>query len=1243
MANEVGIDSLSIQITASTKSASSAIDGLVRRLEFLKTQLGGFNNANFNSQLRGTANALLAVGNASQQINSQNLKSAASGIRSLSNAMNNLQTDRFDSIANGLKSLSSANIPSLSGLGKLGTAMAKLAKADANNAADTLIKLVQPLNALSGVNIPAGLGANIADLGAGLAKLGGKKVVDAASSIPQIVTQLEKFSAIPVDASKAEAIKSIAEAFKSFGYKKVADGIANMPLIADAFSELVSKLNAMPTVKRNTIDLANAMASLAAQGGKVRSVTSSLTPTMAKLSMAMQTTQKHSFSLASAIGKVYASYWALFRAVGSIRKAINLASDLTEAQNVVLQAFGTQNMDRVDKWAKNLIQNFGLSELAAKNAASRFQAMGVAMGFSQNQMAEMSMTLVERAADIGSLYNKDFEDVAKDMNAVFTGMVAPMRKYGVDMTQASLKEWALNNGLNANIKSMTQMQKTMLRYQYVLEGTAIAQGDFARTSDTWANQLKILKTYIQALGTVIGSGFINLFKPVIKTINNAMNTILGLVEKTVNAIGKLMGWQMEVAPVKADVGDELAQAMEDTADGADGTASGLGKANKNAKELKRTILGFDQLNVLQKDKDSDKNSGSGSGAGGLADALGGDANKVTGGEMLLKPYESDIKSWFELGRKISDALAEAMESINWDSIYEKARNFGKGLAEFLNGLITPRLFWDLGATIAGALNTALHFLDSFGETFDWANLGLSIASGINGFFASFDFGLLADTINNWVQGIWTTITTALLNIDWFQIIGSLFELLTSIDPETYAILFGAWMMKSITSGIIQAFAGKSLSALIANHVSSMITTGLSNAWTFVSAAAKLFGERLVSAVVGGMSTGNFFEAFSSVFGVIPTVFAGIATAVGGTAIAVKNFFDMWQNGWNLLDEILKDLGIALGVVGAIILGAPALVAGVVGAIIAVVSTLVILIHDNWETIKGWFTTGLDYLRNLFAPVTQWVDTNMIQPIVRLWEGFKLRVSKIMEGLWILVKAVWMLVSGWFDQNVLQPLQLGFEKLRDKIRDIFEAVWNKIQEIFSPVFSWFDANVVQPIRNAFDTACSFIRQIFDNLWESIKHGVAGAFDYVITIIENKVNSVINFVNSIISAFNGLVSVAAGFTGDAWSGVPTVNNVHFARYANGGFIEDGLFTMNHGEIAGKFSNGQSVVANNQQITEGIKEAVIEGMMEVFMATQGSNDNTSSGDVILMIDSEEIARASIRGQRSIDKRFNPTIQFS
>lgn len=479
------------------------------------------------------------------------------------------------------------------------------------------------------------------------------------------------------------------------------------------------------------------------------------------------------------------------------KEATELASDLTEVQNVVENSFGTKGTEMVENFADSAIENFGMTELTAKQIASRYQAMGNAMGITTGQIAKanenmadrmidsykevgdgmgnMSVRLTMLAADMASFYNVEQETVAEALNAVYTGQTRPLRQYGIDLTQATLQEWANKQGIDAKISSMSQAEKTMLRYQYVIASTSTIQGDFARTSMTWANQVRMLRQNLQALAAVVGNTLVNAFRPLVVWLNTAMSSVISFAETVGNALGKIFGWQIMHTPASnaADVYDTLTESLGGTEDAGDGAADGLGKAAKAAEEYKNTVLGFDELNKLN---GVDENSGSPSsgGGGGGAGSPGGGVVDGTGADFRLvksdtwfEAYKSDIDNLEELGEYIGQALKKAMERIKWKEIYEKARGFGTGLADFLNGLFKdPTVFGTLGSTIASAINTVLNAKDAFLDRFNFTNLGKSIAAAINGFFNTYDFDLKAKNFYKLINGIIKAIKAAADDIEW---------------------------------------------------------------------------------------------------------------------------------------------------------------------------------------------------------------------------------------------------------------------------------------------------------------------------------------------------------------------------------------------------------------------------------------------------------------------------------------------
>ena len=601
------------------------------------------------------------------------------------------------------------------------------------------------------------------------------------------------------------------------------------------------------------------------------------------------------------------------------KDAIEFASDLTEVQNVVENSFGTEGTKLIERYADTAREKFGMSELTFKQIASRYQAMGNAMGITTGQIAKanerladkmvgdykevgdgmgnMSTRLTMLAADMASFYNVEQSTVAEALNAVYTGQTRPLRQYGLDLTQATLQEWAAKQGIEGKVSAMSQAEKTMLRYQYVLAQTNTIQGDFARTSDTWANQVRLLKQNLQALGGVVGGTLINAFKPFITWLNKALGAVIAFAETVGNALGKIFGWKILHTPASnaADAYDTLADGLEDAGSSGDDAADGIGKATKAAEEYKNTVAGFDELNKLNDvtksgsgSGGSGSGSGSGSGAGdGVGDGTGADFELVKA-DSWLEAYKSDIDSLYELGSYISGVLTKAMESIDWYSIYEKARNFGTGLADFLNGLITPELFSAIGHTIAGALNTQLNAEEAFLDKFDFTNLGNSIAAGLNRFFNDWDANLQARVFYKSINGIADTIKAACDEIEWNKIGNKISACvrtaLANIDWEgkvyPAAQSFGKGIAEFL-NGLIKPSTfwkiGETISAQLNTALHILDTFG--HTFDFAN-----FGESVASAI------GGFFENWDAdlTADTFNTLANGILTSIG-TALDSVNW------------------------------------------------------------------------------------------------------------------------------------------------------------------------------------------------------------------------------------------------------------------------------------------------------------------------------------------------------------------
>lgn len=628
-------------------------------------------------------------------------------------------------------------------LGQLQTSISSINTGGLNRMATGVNAVSGAMSSLKNVNA-----ADFNRLAKGIQKLGSidsSSITRAAGSINLLGNSVKNIS--NANFSGTAQISDLAKSIAQLGYKSSTQAVENIPKLAVAMNQLITSLSKAPKVSQNVIDLTNALAKLARTGSSSGKAATSLGRSLNFFSNSAKKAKTHSFSLASAIGKVYATYWLLFRALSKVREAIDISSKLTEVQNVVNTTFGEYSY-LLDEMSKKSIVDFGISELSVKKTASTFQAMGTAMGFTRGKMADMSVELTKLSADMSSFYNVSQEEVAEDLQSVFTGMTRPLRQYGLDLTEATLKEWALANGMNANIKSMSQAEKTMLRYQYVMANTGAAQGDFARTSMTWANQTRILVENFKALGSVLGGTFINAFKPLVVTLNEVMATLIAFAETVSNSLGKIFGWQYEAGGSGGMTSD-----FEDASESASGIADSTGKTADNVEKIKKGLRAFDELKTISIDTGGSGGSSGGSGGAGGGASANGSGGQWVRTDSIFEDYESTLDSLYKLGDYIGTTLTDALNGIDWDSVYKGAQNFGTGLANFLNGLISPELFGALGKTIAGSINTALEFLNSFGKTFDWKDFGKSIATGLSDFLRNWNFKLSGETFSNIASGI----------------------------------------------------------------------------------------------------------------------------------------------------------------------------------------------------------------------------------------------------------------------------------------------------------------------------------------------------------------------------------------------------------------------------------------------------------------------------------------------------------
>lgn len=400
-------------------------------------------------------------------------------------------------------------------------------------------------------------------------------------------------------------------------------------------------------------------------------------------------------------------------------QAIEVASNLEEVQNVVDISFGKMAND-VNWFAKNAMTSFGLSELAVKKTASTFMAMSNGMGIAQQAGKLMSTQLTALTGDMASFYNTTEEIASTALASVFTGETETLKKFGIVLTEANLNAYALSKGIKISYQNMSQAQKVALRYNYVMQATANAQGDFARTSISWANQIRVLKLRWQEFMGVVGTILKNVFVPMVSTLN----TILQQLILIANAIAETFGGNKL----------QLSNGMDDFAGSVDDATQNLEDATDQANKLKKTIFGFDELNILKDDSDSKNNN-----LGSIDFPLNApyDLESLKQDSQIIKSFED-----------ITTAINKFFDNLN--EKFKKAReilgNLGTKLADYINRLFDGIDWSKLGQTIGNGLNAIINFFKNFYQTLKGYDIGKSIAFMLNGILYTVDWAGLKDAI-----------------------------------------------------------------------------------------------------------------------------------------------------------------------------------------------------------------------------------------------------------------------------------------------------------------------------------------------------------------------------------------------------------------------------------------------------------------------------------------------------------------
>lgn len=769
---------------------------------------------------------------------------------------------------------------------------------------------------------------------------------------------------------------------------------------------------------------------------------------------------KQSFNgLGSAVKKIGLLIGGAF-AVGKLvqfgKECVELGSDLAEVQNVVDVTFTTMS-DKVNEFAKNAMTSAGLSETMAKRYVGTFGAMSKSFGFSEAQAYDMSTALTQLTGDVASFYNISQDLAYIKLKSVFTGETETLKDLGVVMTQSALDQYALANGYGKTTSEMTEQEKVALRLAFVQKQLSAASGDFIRTSDSWANQVRVMQLQLQSLKATVGQGLINIFTPVLKVINvllgklatlaNAFKSFTELItgkKSSGQTSGGGAGLTGDVSGVQ-DTADAYGQAADNAGKLADSTEDVADATKDAAKAAKGYLSPLDEINRYSTQDASSTTSktpsASGSGSGGgtsLPSAVSNvDYGKMAEGETVLDKISKSAEKLAKLLKKLWKPFQDAWKKegkntisaaqIALSGIAKLAKSVGRSLVEvWTNGTGTTMLTTMLRIA-QNVLKTIGNIASGFADAWNKNNVGTQIIQNIANALV---------VVMQFIERIAADTATWAANLDFYPLLESISNLTSAFAPILESIgNVLEWIYNNIVLPMLKWVIEVGLPTVI--NLVSKVATFLADHQSIVEA----FGAALIGAFAAAKIAG-----LASI----------IIKNVSGIAMAAKGLISLMTGTGGIMGGI-KAIATAIGPGGVFVLA--------VGACIAIG----VLLYKNWDKIKEMAGKVWDWVSNKTRRFVEDIGNKLrglATKIVTIWGSIKASAHQ----KW---NAIWSTVSG-FVERIKNAIVDKFASAKNTVVDAFNGMRDAIRSVLNNIISVVNGAIskVNGVVSAIESAFSF---------------------------------------------------------------------------------------------------------------------------------------------------------------------------
>ena len=743
----------------------------------------------------------------------------------------------------------------------------------------------------------------------------------------------------------------------------------------------------------------------------VDNLTNKLENYINKVKKASSATQSSTKGMASGFKGALKSLLPIMSVISifsTLKDSVKNAMDATEGQSMFDAVFG-DSANKMDAFVQKMNQTLGLSVNGSKQFTATIAQMGRAMGMSSNSAMDMSQKMLTLAGDMSAFYNVDIAQAQEDLQSALSGSNEVLTKYGIVLREDTIQQYAYANGIATVGSELTSAQRAMTLTLMVEKQLGQANGALAREFDSPAGRARRLSIALAELKTSLGNIVMpiwNAVMPGLIALANALTVVFNKIASVVSGILSLFGLGVKGSSgggIISDTFTDLSDTFGDVADSSGVIADNFSEANKDVKQMSKSLASFDKLNVLNTNKSSSGSSGSTGSNGSIGiptiGSMGGNAPSYNNTSVAVQ----GVNKW---AKQIYDAIVnnpyfKSLKS-NFFGLVDACKSFIKSAGGWL------KLFMDSGGR---------EFLNNLGEC------ALIIAD------------ILVAALKDGVKWI----TNFLNSAKGQAVIKSLAEMCKWLSEKLKDVLLWIRENKDMLYKLIGIIASVKLgfSAFI------KVAQGISKIKTGIGLLKTALGKlpTVLKAIKSGWETMQIVGllALDKIKLAFPGVLAGAKTMLSSAVSAIGS----------AVSAVAGAIGISSGALVAIVL-----------AVIAVLA-LVIL---NWDKVKEWGIKAWNGIKSAWSASNQWCYNNIVSPMINHFRNMFNKVRDLGQRAFDGIKNTWQGMSSWYG-TLGQRVSEHFSNMWNSIKNGGNSAWQYLQRVFNTGGSFF-RDITSGMGNAF---------------------------------------------------------------------------------------------------------------------------------------------------------------------------------